>query len=86
MMKRGPDWALGSSEKLGDAMAFCQQALQLDPNNVLALDCDSYVKFMRPILFGQSVADPVADIRRADGLLARAGHRPEFLYCPSLEG
>jgi adenylate cyclase len=63
---------LGSLEKLSDAIALCQQALELDPNNVLALVYYSYVKFMRPILWRGQSADPAADIHRADELLARA--------------
>ena len=49
---------------------LCEQALDADPNNVLALTTLS-VKFYLPVMIGRS-ADPQADLKRADELASRA--------------
>jgi adenylate cyclase len=49
---------------------LCEQALAIDPNNVLALSYLS-VKFYLPIALGSSV-DPKADLKRADELVSQA--------------
>jgi adenylate cyclase len=49
---------------------LCEQALDIDPNNVRALSRLS-VKFFLPVSFGRS-ADPKADLKRAEDLLSRA--------------
>ena len=49
---------------------LCEQALRVDPNNVRALWVLA-MKFHVPVAMGMS-ADPTADLKRADELLARA--------------
>ena len=49
---------------------ICEQALDLDPNNVRALS-QLAVKFFLPVAYGQS-ADPKADLKRAEDLLSQA--------------
>jgi tetratricopeptide (TPR) repeat protein len=49
---------------------LCEQALDVDPNNVRALSQLS-VKYFLPVSFGRS-ADPKADLKRADDLLSQA--------------
>ena len=49
---------------------LCEQALDTDPNNLLALNMLT-VKFYLPVLLGQST-DPQADLKRADELVSRA--------------
>ena len=49
---------------------LCQQALDADPNNVLALITLS-VKFYLPVMLNRS-ADPRADLKRGDELASRA--------------
>ena len=71
---------------------LCEQALAIDPNNALALAFLS-AKFYLPVAFGLS-ADPKADLKRADELIADAlaldpnSPRPtgsEASYCISRE-
>ena len=49
---------------------LCEQALGVDPNNVIALDMLT-VKFYLPVMLGRST-DPEADLKRADELVSRA--------------
>ena len=49
---------------------LCEQALDADPNNVLALTHLS-IKFYLPVMMNRS-ADPRADLKRADELASRA--------------
>jgi adenylate cyclase len=49
---------------------LCEQALGVDPNNVIALDMLT-VKFYLPVMLGRS-ANPEADLKRADELASRA--------------
>ena len=49
---------------------LCEQALAIDPNNVLALGYLA-VKYYVPVSLGSS-ADPKADLKRADELVSRA--------------
>ena len=49
---------------------LCQQALDADPNNVLALTT-LVVKFWLPVILNRN-ADPQADLKRADELASRA--------------
>ena len=52
------------------AYRLCEQALAIDPNNVLALGFLA-VKFAYPVVWGLS-ADPKADLKRGDELDAKA--------------
>ena len=53
---------------------LCEQALDVDPNNVHALNFLSF-KFWLPVFFGFS-ADPQADLKRGDELVSQArGHQ-----------
>ena len=64
---------------------LCEQALGVDPNNVLALDMLT-VKFYLPVMLGRS-ADPQADLKRADELaVARARPRCELRGFPFTKG
>jgi adenylate cyclase len=49
---------------------FCEQALDVDPNNIDALTTIP-VKFYLPVMLNRS-ADPQADLKRADELASRA--------------
>ena len=49
---------------------LCEQALGVDPNNLLALNMLA-VKFYLPVMIHSS-ADPQADLKRADELVSRA--------------
>ena len=49
---------------------LCEQALDVDPNNLLALNMLA-VKFYLPVMI-QSSTDPQADLKRADELVSRA--------------
>jgi TolB-like protein/Flp pilus assembly protein TadD len=49
---------------------LCEQALDADPNNVLALNTLA-IKFYVPVMINRS-ADPQADLKRADELASRA--------------
>ena len=54
----------------GSGYRLCQQALDADPNNVLALTTLA-VKFWLPVILNRN-ADPQADLKRADELASRA--------------
>jgi hypothetical protein len=49
---------------------LCEQRLDADPNNLLALNMLT-VKFYMPVMLGQST-DPQADLKRACELVSRA--------------
>jgi adenylate cyclase len=53
-----------------EGFKLCEQALQVDPNNVRALAHLS-IKFWLPVVFGSS-ASPEADLKKADEMVARA--------------
>jgi TolB-like protein len=59
---------LGKEAEVGNRL--CKQALEADPNNVLALYQLS-IGFILPVLLGSSI-DPGADLKRADELASRA--------------
>jgi adenylate cyclase len=49
---------------------LCEQSLELDPNNVRALNFLSF-KYWLPVMFGRS-AEPQADLKRGDELISKA--------------
>jgi cytochrome c-type biogenesis protein CcmH/NrfG len=59
-----------SGKEADAAVALCEQALRVDPNNVRALWILAD-RFHTPVSMGTS-ADPKADIKRADELLSQA--------------
>ena len=72
-----------SGENFGNAAdtgyRFCEQALDTDPNNVLAMNILS-VRFWAPAALGLS-ADPLADLKRADELASRSlALDPNYAY------
>ena len=60
--------SLGKEAEVG--YRLCKQALEADPNNVLALYQLS-IGFILPVMLGNSI-DPAADLKRADELASRA--------------
>ena len=64
-------WKVGPIGKEADAaFALCEQALAIDPNNVLALTALG-TKFLVPAALGVS-GDPKGDVERADELESKA--------------
>ena len=64
-------WKVGPIGKDADAaFALCEQALAIDPNNVLALTALG-TKFLVPAMLGVS-SDPKGDLERADELESKA--------------
>jgi adenylate cyclase len=59
---------LGKEAEVG--YRLCKQALEADPNNVLAL-YELSIGFISPVVLGTSI-DPGADLKRADELASRA--------------